>query len=146
MWDVKKASCDDKAISWTHGDTSTIINHLRNCEHQPQSVQEEAKVESVNRGSKKVLQMDPPDIIPNIQAPNPPPPNDTQGPQQYGAAYFPVQLINGPMIYPGSVSSGSSMKVNSWATSPYPDSFLLWRSGLWSSSVPAHLMNHNPLS
>ena len=144
MWDAKKPR-DTDTIGWIRGETYTILNHLRGCELQPQNVQADAATEYQNRKGKGT-QMGPPTMaIPLVwtEAPGLLPLEASHGPQSQGNIYLPVPFMDESTIYSGSRSSGSSMRGDSRANSPYPDSLLLRQSRSRSSSVATHSVNCN---
>jgi hypothetical protein len=143
VWNAKKQR-DVDTIGWIRGESKTILNHLRNCGRQPESVQQEAAAEySVWKG--KGLQMGPPTIaIPLVQArtSNLLPLDTFQGPQPHGV-YLPVPFVNDPASISGSRSSGSSVGGSSRANSPYLDSLPVWQKTSRSSSVASYSMNRD---
>jgi hypothetical protein len=143
VWNAKKQR-DVDTIGWIRGKSKTILNHLRNCGHQPKSVQQEVAAEySVWKG--KGQQMGPPTVtIPLVQAGTSSllPLDMFQGPQPHGV-YLPVPFVNNPTSISGSRSSGSSIGGSSRTNSPYPDSLPLWPKTSQSSSVASYSMNRD---
>ena len=147
MWDQRKRR-DVDVLGWIRGETSTLLNHLRKCEHQPKSVQDDAEAECVARKNKPHKMGPPTFAIPVIQdgVTSLLPLDTPQGSQPHGTPYLPVPFVGVPASYPGSISSGASTRGDSRSNSPYPDGFLLRRSGSRSSSVAAYSANHNSLT
>ena len=141
VWDTKKPRDTTEAIGWIRGESGTALNHLRNCEKQPENVREEAAIGVKNRKGGGGVQMGPPVFamplnqagVSSFQSLGIP---GTLQPQ--GTSYLPVGFPNELGIYSESRSSASSVRGDSQSNSPYPESFLL-QSNLRSSSVqPVH--------
>ena len=118
-------------IGWIRGETSTLLNHLRRCEHQPQDVQGEAEIAYWVRKRTAAATV----AFPAVQdgTPNFLPLDVTQGTP--GPGYLPIPFVNAPNFYQGPTSSGGSTPAESRANSPYPDSLIIRQSGSRSSSV-----------
>ena len=159
VWDTKKPR-DTDLIGWIRGETSTLLNHLRRCNSQPESVRADAEAACVNRKGKGQQMAPPTIVIPVIQDGTPTflplnatqdgtptflPLNAAQDPQQHGNAYLPLPLVDRQMSSSGSISSGTSTRGDTRPNSPYPDSVHLQQSGSRSSSIMGHSMNRNPL-
>ena len=117
-------------VGWIRGETSTLLNHLRKCEHQPQNVRDEAETEYWVRKRTVPVTF----AIPAVQdtTPNLLPFDAPQGTP--GTSYLPIPFVNRPNYYQGSISSYST-PAESQSNSPYPDSLILRQSGSRSSSV-----------
>ena len=66
--------------------------------------------------------------------------------QRHGNAYLPIPFANQQMVPSASTSPGTSVRGDSRANSPYPDSILFRHSGSRSSSVMTYSVGHNSLA
>ena len=104
MWDDRTRH-DTGPMGWIRGEAGTLLNHLRWCERQPESVQARAEAECLNREDKR-QQIGPPTItIPVIQDGTTIVPRlcATQGVQPHGNTSLPLPFVDQQMILPGPV-------------------------------------------